>query len=103
MTAESRVGWIAEGSSVTQKLSSGPWTQRRRGVAMGHFDGKGNYSRADHVVAGGSPRRRNVATAITLRRIQKSALAWIPSRQRFSMESNSVRMRVEVGGLRRRF
>ena len=25
-----------------------------RGVAMGHFDGKGNYSQVDHVVAGGS-------------------------------------------------
>jgi hypothetical protein len=26
-----------------------------RGVAMGHFDGKGNYSQVDHVVAGGTP------------------------------------------------
>jgi hypothetical protein len=26
-----------------------------RGVAMGHFDGKGNYTQVDHVVAGGSP------------------------------------------------
>jgi hypothetical protein len=26
-----------------------------RGVAMGHFDGKGNYSQVDHVVAGGVP------------------------------------------------
>jgi hypothetical protein len=26
-----------------------------RGVAMGHFDGKGNYRQVDHVVAGGSP------------------------------------------------
>jgi hypothetical protein len=26
-----------------------------RGVAMGHFDGKGNYSQVDHVVAGGNP------------------------------------------------
>src|SRR5437879_10383372 len=26
-----------------------------RGVAMGHFDGKGNYSQVDHVVAGGAP------------------------------------------------
>jgi len=26
-----------------------------RGVAMGHFDGKGNYSQVDHVVAGGFP------------------------------------------------
>jgi hypothetical protein len=26
-----------------------------RGVAMGHFDGKGNYSQVDHVVAGGIP------------------------------------------------
>ena len=26
-----------------------------RGVAMGTFDGKGNYTQVDHVVAGGSP------------------------------------------------
>jgi hypothetical protein len=26
-----------------------------RGVAIGHFDGKGNYTQVDHVVAGGSP------------------------------------------------
>lgn len=26
-----------------------------RGVAMGHFDGKGNYSQVDHVVVGGTP------------------------------------------------
>jgi hypothetical protein len=26
-----------------------------RGVAMGHFDGRGNYSQVDHVVAGGTP------------------------------------------------
>ena len=26
-----------------------------RGVAMGHFDGKGNYTQVDHVVAGGVP------------------------------------------------
>jgi hypothetical protein len=26
-----------------------------RGVAMGHFDGKGNFSQVDHVVAGGTP------------------------------------------------
>lgn len=26
-----------------------------RGVAMGNFDGKGNYTQVDHVVAGGSP------------------------------------------------
>ena len=26
-----------------------------RGVAMGHFDGKGNYSQVDHVVANGMP------------------------------------------------
>jgi len=26
-----------------------------RGVAMGHFDGKGNYTQVDHVVAGGTP------------------------------------------------
>jgi hypothetical protein len=26
-----------------------------RGVAMGHFDGKGNYSQVDHVVANGTP------------------------------------------------
>ena len=25
-----------------------------RGVAMGHFDGKGNYTQVDHVVAGGA-------------------------------------------------
>ena len=26
-----------------------------RGVAMGHFDGKGSYTQVDHVVAGGIP------------------------------------------------
>ncbi len=26
-----------------------------RGVAMGHFDGKGNFHQVDHVVAGGTP------------------------------------------------
>ncbi len=26
-----------------------------RGVAMGHFDGKGNYSQVDHVVVNGNP------------------------------------------------
>ena len=26
-----------------------------RGVAMGHFDGKGNYTQVDHVVANGIP------------------------------------------------
>ena len=26
-----------------------------RGVAMGHFDGKGNYTQVDHVVANGTP------------------------------------------------
>jgi hypothetical protein len=26
-----------------------------RGVAMGHFDGKGNYQQVDHVVANGTP------------------------------------------------
>ena len=26
-----------------------------RGVAMGHFEGKGNYSQVDHVVVGGTP------------------------------------------------
>jgi hypothetical protein len=26
-----------------------------RGVAMGHFDGKGNFSQVDHIVAGGFP------------------------------------------------
>jgi hypothetical protein len=26
-----------------------------RGVAMGHFDGRGNYTQVDHVVAGGAP------------------------------------------------
>jgi hypothetical protein len=26
-----------------------------RGVAMGHFDGKGNYSQVDHVVVSGTP------------------------------------------------
>ena len=26
-----------------------------RGVAMGHFDGRGNYSQVDHVVANGTP------------------------------------------------
>ena len=26
-----------------------------RGVAMGHFDGKGNYTQVDHIVAGGAP------------------------------------------------